>query len=440
MNALEIIGKKKAGKKLTPEEIDYFIQGYVTNQLPDYQMAALLMAIHFRGMDFEETAALTRSMLHSGDVIDLSDIPAPKIDKHSTGGVGDKVSLILAPLVGAAGVAVPMISGRGLGHSGGTLDKLEAIPGFRTNLTVEEFRGQVQNIGVAMIGQTERIVPADKKMYALRDATATVDSVPLITASILSKKLAEGIDGLVLDVKTGKGAFMQQHEAAERLAHSLIKTAQLNGLKTVALITNMNQPLGNAVGNWLETKEVVMALRGHGPRDLMTVTMALATQMLLMAGPERSAEKVYHRLVGLLRSGKAYDKFIEMVKAQDGNTSYLLDLGSYPPSKIKQQIRSRQAGYVAGLDALKIGQAAVRLGAGRTVIEDQIDHGAGIILNKKMGDQVEKGELLAVLYTERIPAVKEASEMVREAFGFSLQPPEKEKLILRILVLANKKN
>ncbi len=436
MNALEIIGKKKAGKKLTFEEIDYVVQGYTSNQLPDYQMAALLMAIQFRGMDFEETAALTRSMLHSGDTIDLSDIPAPKIDKHSTGGVGDKVSLILAPLVAAAGVAVPMISGRGLGHSGGTLDKLEAIPGFRTNLSVEEFRNQVRDIGVAMIGQTERIVPADKKMYALRDATATVDSVPLITASILSKKLAEGIDGLVLDVKTGRGAFMQQTEAAKRLAHSLIRTAQLNGLPTAALITNMNQPLGYAVGNWLETKEVVMALRGHGPHDLMTVTLALATKMLMMVGSEQSAEGAYHRLLHLLRSGKAFDKFIEMVTAQGGNSSYLYDLGGYPASKIKQQIRSDQAGYVAGVDALRIGQAAVRLGAGRTVIEDQIDYGAGIILNKKVGDPVEKGELLAVLYTERLQAVKEASEMVREAFTFSSQRPEKEKLVLS--VLANK--
>jgi pyrimidine-nucleoside phosphorylase len=437
MIASEIIARKKVGNKLSSEEIDYFVQGYSANRLPDYQMAALLMAINLRGMDFEEAAALTHSMLHSGDIIDLSDIPVPKIDKHSTGGVGDKVSLILAPLVAAAGIAVPMISGRGLGHSGGTLDKLEAIPGFRTNLTVEEFHNQIQAIGLAIIGQTARIVPADKKMYSLRDATATVDSVPLITASILSKKLAEGIDGLVLDVKAGNGAFMSKQEDAERLAKSIIRTAQLNGLKTTAFITNMNQPLGFAVGNWLETREVVMALRGHGPKDLMTLTLALASRMLMMAG-EQQTEMAYKKLIDLLRTGRAFEKFLEMIKAQGGDSSYILDLSKYTLPKIRQQIRSDQEGFIIEMDALSIGQAAARLGGGRIVMEDRIDYGAGIILNKKSGDHVDRGELLAVLFTDRMGVLKDVSKQVREAFKFGQQPVVRENLIHKIYTSKHK--
>ena len=433
MTAFEIIAKKRDGQKLTKEEIDYFVQGYSRGQIPDYQMSALLMAIYLRGMDFDETAHLTRAMLLSGDIINLQNIPEPKIDKHSTGGVGDKVSLILAPLVAAAGVKVPMISGRGLAHSGGTLDKLEAIPGFRTDLSVDEFYNQLKKLGVAMIGQTARIVPADKKMYALRDTTATVDSIPLITGSILSKKLAEGIDGLVLDVKTGKGAFMRRLRDAEKLANSLVKTARLNGLPTTALITNMDQPLGYAVGNWLETREAVMALKGQGPQDLMTVTLALSAQMLLMAGVVEDYESALFKLQKLIEDRQALKKFLAMVEAQGGDISYIMNLSKYPTPKFKQQIRSHSAGFIKEVDALKIGTAVVKLGGGREVMEDQIDYGAGIVLNKKIGDSVARGELLAILYTDRSHKLNEAMELARSAFKISKNLPRSYELILKII-------
>jgi len=433
MTAFEIIAKKRDGKKLSKEEIEYFIHGYAQGRIPDYQMAALLMAIYLRGMDFDETANLTRSMLLSGDIINFQDFPDPKIDKHSTGGVGDKVSLILAPLVAAAGIKVPMISGRGLAHSGGTLDKLESIPGFRTDLSIDEFYQQVKEIGVAMIGQTSRIVPADKKMYALRDSTATVDSIPLITGSILSKKLAEGINGLVLDVKTGKGAFMRSFQDAEKLAHSLVQTAKLSGLTTTALITNMDQPLGYAVGNWLETREAIMALKGHGPDDLMTITLALGAQMLLMAKMEQDYEAALNKLEHLLETGIAFNKFVSMLEGQGGDTTYLYNPGKYSLPKFKQQLRSPATGFINEVDALKIGTAVVKLGGGREVMEDRIDYGAGIILNKKIGDRVTKGDLLALLYTERSKTVNEALQLVKSAFKISKSPPPNYNLILKII-------
>jgi len=433
MNAIDIIAKKRDGKKLTAEEIDFLVYGYTSNQIPDYQMSAWLMAIYQQGMDAYETAYMTKSMLFSGERINLSRIPGPKIDKHSTGGVGDKVSIVLAPLMAAAGLRVPMISGRGLGHSGGTLDKLEAIPGFRTKLTADEFYEQVEQIGVAMIGQTDHLVPADKKIYALRDATATIGSIPLITSSIISKKLAEGIDGLVLDVKMGRGAFMKSYAEAVELAKSLIQTAALNKLAIRVLITNMDQPLGYAVGNWLETREAIMTLKGRGPADVMILTLALGANMLIMSGKATDPQKAMEALRKLIYSEKAYEKFAEMVVSQGGDISYLLDPGKYPMPKIKYQIRSSEEGYVSGLDALEIGRAVVKLGGGRNVIEDQIDFGAGIVLNKKIGDKVAKGDLLALLYTDRDRVLSEVIEQVKNAFAFSPEKVESPKLILKAL-------
>ena len=305
MNVYQILAKKRDGGRLSSEEIDYIIHGYSRNKIPDYQISALVMAIYLRGMDFEETAALTKSMLESGIRMNFNAIPGFKADKHSTGGVGDKVSLILAPLVAAVGLKVPMISGRGLGHSGGTLDKLDAIPGFRTQLSVDEFYQQIEEIGVSMIGQTEHIAPADRKMYSLRDATATIESIPLITASILSKKLAEGIDGLLLDVKTGQGAFMKTPAQSRELAQSLVRTAALNDLPTRALITRMDEPLGFAAGNWLETREAIDGLQGRGPADLMQVTLALSAQMLIMGGLVTTEKEAMQKLGDAINSGAA---------------------------------------------------------------------------------------------------------------------------------------
>lgn len=427
MTTQQIISKKRDGQELTDEEIAYFVEGYVIGRIPDYQLATLLMAVYLQGMNPRETAALTKAMLHSGEIIDLSDIPGPKVDKHSTGGVGDKVSLILAPLVASAGVNVPMISGRGLLHSGGTLDKLEAIPGFRTNLTVAEFRAQIREIGVAMIGQTEHIVPADKRMYALRDATATVASLPLVTASILSKKLAEGIDALVLDVKTGRGAFFPERKDAEALAHSLIETAHLNGLKSTALITNMDQPLGYACGNWLETKESIDCLKNNGPQDLMDLTYALSAQMLLMAGNVKNASEGIAKLRSLIEDGSAYRKFVEMVAAQGGDVTILENPETFRLPTNRIDVFANQSGYVHNIDALEIGLTVVLLGGGREVVEDSIDYGAGIVLNKKTGDKVEMGDRLATFYTERAPVVNTARENILKSFSIeqsAIEPPE----------------
>lgn len=439
MNTHQIISKKRDGQELTDEEITYIVEGYVMGRIPDYQLATLLMAIYLQGMNTRETAALTKSMLHSGEVIDLSDIPGPKVDKHSTGGVGDKVSLVLAPLVASAGVKVPMISGRGLSHSGGTLDKLEAIPGFRTNLSVEEFHAQIREIGVAIIGQTEYIVPADKRMYALRDATATVASFPLVTASILSKKLAEGIDALVLDVKTGRGAFFQSREDAEKLAHSLIATARLNDLPTMALITNMDQPLGYACGNWLETKESIDCLQNNGPQDLMDLTYALGAQMLLMAGKVNNASEGVAKLRSLIADGSAYRKFVEMVVVQGGDEKVLADPDSYRLPTNCIEVYANKTGIVHSVDALEIGLTVVLLGGGREVMEDSIDYGAGIVLDKKIGDAVEKGERLATFYTELASVVNTARENILSAFTIGASPIDSPKLIISTMGPSDRK-
>jgi pyrimidine-nucleoside phosphorylase len=433
MNAYQIISRKRDGKKLAAEEILWFIAGISADKIPDYQTAALLMAIYLQGMDFEETAALTQAMLQSGMRMNLAAIPGCKIDKHSTGGVGDKISLILAPLVAAAGVRVPMISGRGLGHSGGTLDKLESIPGFRTRLSVEEFYQQIEKIGVSIIGQTEQIAPADKKMYALRDATATIESIPLITASILSKKLAEGIDGLVLDVKTGRGAFMKTEADARALAESLVRTAALNGLPTTAVITRMDEPLGYAVGNWLEIVEVIRCLQGDGAKDVMQVTLTLGAEMLRRAKITDSVQDAHEILTELIDCGAAFSKFCEMVEHQGGDVMLLQQPNDYLSSKCVRQALAEKDGFITGIDSLEIGRAVVDLGGGRRVMEDQIDHKAGLLLSVRCGDAVRKGQALAMLLSDRESVMEGVSARVAAAFVIKPEQLPEKPLIVEIM-------
>ncbi len=346
MNTVELIRKKRQGKALTIEEIDFMIQNFIKGTIPDYQVAAFLMAAFIQGLNKWETSALTSSMLFSGEVLDLSSIPGIKVDKHSTGGVGDKTSLILAPIVAAAGIRVPMISGRGLGHTGGTLDKLEAIPGFRTDLNLKEYKSVLKKCGAVLIGQTKEIAPADKMIYALRDVTATVESIPLITASIMSKKLAEGIDGLVLDVKTGSGAFMQKFSDAKKLATSLMDTAISFNKKVIAFITDMNQPLGNYIGNWLEVYESVKILEGEITNDLSELSFTLSGAMIFLGGKAKSTKEGIEISKELVKSGKALNKFLEIAKLQNGDISYLKNLDRYPKSKYHEKLYADKTGYI----------------------------------------------------------------------------------------------
>lgn len=415
MNSSEIIRKKRNGLTLSRDELSRFVDGYARGEIPDYQMSAFLMAVYFRGMNAEESALLTQLMLHSGAVVDLSMIPGTKVDKHSTGGVGDKVSLILSPMVAACGVPVPMISGRGLGHTGGTLDKLESIPGFRTNLTMEEYKEALADVGAVMIGQTAEIDPADRRMYALRDVTATIESIPLIVSSILSKKLAEGINALVLDVKTGNGAFMEKYDDAVTLATALVEVASLSGLNTMAFITSMDQPLGFAVGNWCEVLEVLDCLKGKPVADLMEVTFVLGGAMLLLGGVATSIEEGMQQCRSAIWSGKAYEKFLELVHRQGGDTRFLLHPETYPPSSHRIEVRSQSSGYVSAFDTRRIGLLAVDLGAGRHTVDDAIDPRAGIIFRKKIGDHVEVGETLAGVTTEKSFLLNRAETEIRES-------------------------
>lgn len=423
MRVCDIIRKKRDGLELSRDELAYVIGGYTSDRIPDYQVSALLMTVFFRGMSEEETVQLTGIMLNSGTVLDLSDIPGPKIDKHSTGGVGDKVSIILAPLLAAAGIIVPMIAGRGLGHTGGTLDKLEAIPGFRTSLSVSEFKENLRHAGLSIMGQTDEIAPADRKLYALRDVTATVDSIPLIASSVMSKKLAEGIQGLVLDVKTGSGAFMKGREEARRLAKTMVKIGKSSGVSTVAILTDMDQPLGKTVGNSIEIKECISALRGKWSDDLREVTLALGVWMLDMAasvsGPifhlagrdVGRAEDYRKGLEDLISSGAAFKKFVEMVHSQQGNAETLFKPGLLPAARVTKQIRADKEGYIQKMDAEKVGRASMLLGGGREKINDVIDHSAGIILNRKVGEQVRPGEALAMFHYNDGSRVGAAEEM-----------------------------
>lgn len=419
MNAVEIITKKRDGKDLSRDEIRWMIQRYVAGEIPDYQMSALLMAVYFNGLDPDETAALTESMIQSGDQFDLNIIPGIKVDKHSTGGVGDKVSLVLAPLVAAAGVPVPMMSGRGLGHTGGTLDKLEAIPGFRTQLSKSEFRDILNKAGFAMIGQTESIVPADRHLYALRDVTGTVPSIPLICSSIISKKKAEGANALVLDVKVGNGAFLPNRKATLSLAQNLVRLGENVGLKTRALLTSMDQPLGLTVGNWLETREAIEALRGHGPDDLMEVTFQLGGLMCVLGGVVKSKAEGIQLLKNKLDSGEGLERFIRMTEMQDGDVSVIENPDTYSHHAKAIDVLSPNSGTLIEMNTREIGMLSVSLGAGRVKKEDAVDPSAGIVLHKKIGDTVQKGKRIATLYTNRSNDQEEFIRRYNEAVRIS---------------------
>jgi len=423
MNANEIIRKKRDGGELTRPELEYLIDGYVKGSIPDYQAAAFLMATYFRGMTDGETSEFTRLMLHSGDVVDLSHIAGIKVDKHSTGGVGDKISLPLAPIVAACGVPVPMISGRGLGHTGGTLDKLESIPGFRTSLSIDEYKKVIAEIGVVMIGQTKEIAPADKKMYALRDVTSTVECIPLIAGSIMSKKLAEGIDALVLDVKTGRGAFMQSQERAEALATALVGIGNSFGKNTVAFITRMDEPLGFAVGNWLEVAESVDCLRGRDIPDIMELTYVLGGAMVMLGGRAADLREGIERCREVVANGKAYEKFRDLVARQGGDVSFLDNPETYPVSKHVVEITARKSGFITSVDSLELGFAGIMIGAGRTKVDDIIDPKAGILLRKKAGDAVVQGETVATLFTDNEATLVAAAERVARAFSYGDAAP-----------------
>jgi len=433
MDIVEMITNKRNGLALTTDEIEWIVSSYVSGAVPDYQISALLMAVYFQGMNRDELLALTRAMVYSGETIDLSDIPGIKVDKHSTGGVGDKVSLALAPLVAAAGVPVPMMSGRGLGHTGGTLDKLESIPGFQTQLSEAAFKNQIGKIGFAMLGQTEKICPADRKIYALRDVTATVPSIPLICSSIISKKKAEGTDALVLDVKVGKGAFFPDKKQTLKLARFLVRLGNDFDLNTVALLTAMDQPLGHAVGNWLETVEAIEVLQGGGPPDLIEVTETLGGVMIYLGEKADSVFSGIEQIRALIRSGEGFRKFLDMVEMQGGDLSVVQAPDSYPKSTFEVAVKSNRSGAIQDIDARKIGRLSINLGAGRLKKEDEIDYRAGLIFHRKIGDPVQKGDVVAVLYTEKEDFLEEAERSFLDAIAFSDKEIRKPETIERYL-------
>jgi pyrimidine-nucleoside phosphorylase len=413
---VELIAKKRDGGTLTEAQIERMIRAFGSGELADYQMSAFLMTVFFQGMSDTETVALTRAMLRSGDELDLQDVPGIKVDKHSTGGVGDKVSIALAPLVAACGVPVPMVSGRGLGHTGGTLDKLEAIPGFSVSLEVDAFRRVVREVGTCMIGQTERIAPADKRIYALRDVTATVESIPLIVASILSKKLAEGIDALVLDVKVGRGAFMKTEARARELAEALVRVGTAAGKKVVALLTDMSAPLGRAVGNAIETKEAIQVLHGGGPPDLVACTIALGIEMLMLGGVASTEAAATEALHAAIRSGRAVEVMEKMIAAQGGDARVARDPERLALAPVVVPIEADVAGWVTEVDALELGLAGVAMGAGRTRADQRVDHAVGIELGVARGDRIERGAVLAKLFVRRADDAETVRGRVRGAF------------------------
>ncbi len=431
MNVTELIERKRDGHRLQSDEISALIAAFAADQVPDYQMSAMLMAIVWRGLDDGELAAWTEAMLHSGDVLDFSHIAAPKVDKHSTGGVGDKVSIPLAPMVAACGVAVPMMSGRGLGHTGGTLDKLETIPGFRTALDPKEFTRIVERIGIVMAGQSKTLVPADRRMYALRDVTGTVPSIPLIASSIMSKKLAEGLDGLVIDVKVGSGAFMKDRESARDLAETMVGIGAAHNTTVRALITDMNQPLGREVGNACEIRESLEVLRGSGPADLIEVIMRLGIEMLAMAGVEEDAARARRRLEATIGDGSALAKFEEVVVAQGGNPAALYDPGLLPSAPNEEVVTATRSGVVTRCDAHDLGVAAVRLGAGRANMEEVIDPGVGFTVCGKVGDTVTAGDPLVRIRWRDSDRLAAAHSLVRRAVEVGDGPATLPTLILQ---------
>ena len=433
MRTVDLIQRKRDGEELAPEEIEFLVEGYTNGDIPDYQMSAFLMAVFFSGMSDREVSRLTECMLRSGDTVDLSSIPGVKVDKHSTGGVGDKTSLIVAPLAAAAGVVVPMMSGRALGHTGGTLDKLESIPGFRTSLTAEEFEKQLSELGLCFIGQTERLAPADRKLYALRDVTATVESIPLIASSIMSKKLAEGVDALVLDVKVGNGAFMKKQVDARRLAQIMVGVGRRMDKKVQALITDMNQPLGYAIGNALEVMEASQTLQNAGPNDLTKLSIELAARMIYLGKKAPSLDDARRTAEEKLVDGSGYKKFKQVVAAQGGNPQALDRFELLPNATGLREVASPRGGYVSLIDAEYIGTASNMIGAGRDRKEDAIDPAVGIILEVKAGEKVDAGSVLCRLYYTKEDRVEEAAEMVEDAFRISAQRPDERELILEVV-------
>jgi pyrimidine-nucleoside phosphorylase len=425
---VDIIKKKRDGGILSREEIAFFVENYTKGEIPDYQASALLMAIYFRGMTSDETVALTEYMMKSGEVLDLTDIPGPKVDKHSTGGVGDKISLPLAPIVASLGVFVPMISGRALGHTGGTLDKLESIKGLTTAISPEKFKKQLLDIGVVMAGQTENLCPADKKLYALRDVTATVESIPLISASIMSKKLAEGIDGLVLDVKTGNGAFMAKYEDAKKLAQTMVEIGKGMGKKVKAFITNMNQPLGYKIGNALEVEETIEILKGKGPEDVRELTYTLAAEMLIIAGKESTREEALKKVDEAVKSGKALKKWEELVEYQGGNLDYMYS-DEFTRTNYSFELKANSDGYLYSYNTYEIGVAVSILGAGRSTKDDKIDHKVGIILHKKVGDEVKSGETIMEIKYNDINKFNQALKLLKNCYIVKSEKPAIEPLV-----------
>lgn len=432
MRMVDILEKKRDGFPLTKEEIRFVVDGYTNGDIPDYQMSAFLMAVYFQGMNEEETVELTRAMAESGDQLDLSQIEGIKVDKHSTGGVGDKVSLILGPLVAAVGVPVAKMSGRGLGHTGGTIDKLESIPGFQTELSDEEFIRNVNEYKLAIIGQTGNLTPADKKIYALRDVTGTVHSIPLIASSIMSKKIAAGADRIVLDVKTGSGAFMKTLEDAEKLARTMVDIGNGMNRKTVAMITNMDQPLGFAVGNALEVKEAIQVLAGKGPKDLEELCLALGTKMVVLAEKAATDDEARKMLEDVIQSGEALNVFKKFIEAQGGDSSVVDDVSKLPEAPHQIPVQVEESGYVVDIQANEIGVAAMMLGAGRQTKDDVIDMGVGIVLHKKVGDYVERGEAIATLYSQQ-EQVSTVKQKVIDAYTLSEEKPEVPPLIYKVI-------
>ena len=434
MNIVELIKNKRDGKFFTPDEISFLIKQFTKSAIPDYQFSALLMAILLKGMNDSETAALTNSMLNSGKIINLSSLKGNKVDKHSTGGVGDKTSLIIAPIVASCGIYIPMISGRGLGHTGGTLDKLESIPGFRTDLSLSESMKVLRTSGAVLIGQTKEIAPADKMIYALRDVTATVESIPLITASIMSKKLAEGIDGLVLDIKTGNGAFMKSHRDSIKLANSLIQTSKAFKKNVIAFITDMNQPLGNYIGNWLEVYESIQVLNGRVKNDLYTLSIKLAGAMIFLGKKAKSLQAGEQIAKEKIENGDAFRKFLEIVELQGGNVYYIINPEKYLRSKYSKKIRADKSGFIKEINTYQFGMASLELGAGRRTKADSIDHKAGIVLYKKTGYYLSKNEIVCELYSNSRNKIKLAEQMIFDSIIISKTKPLKPKLIKKIIL------
>lgn len=433
MRAVDLIRKKRDAGEHSRDEINFLISGYTRGEIPDYQMSAWLMATWIRGLSRAEIAALTEAMLHSGEVVTFPELPGKKVDKHSTGGVGDKTSLILAPIVAAGGLSVPMISGRGLGHTGGTLDKLEAIPGFNTALTLADFRRVLKECGMALIGQTAEIAPADKKIYALRDVTSTVENVGLICASIMSKKLAEGIDALVLDVKTGSGAFMQKEEDAVRLAELMVETAQRMGKKAVALITDMDQPLGRFAGHSHEVIESLEVLKGRGAADLRDLSIELSAWMFYLGERTKSVDEGRVLAQKLIASGEALEKFRRGIALQGGDARVVDDYAILPQGKNRAEVKSATSGFLSATNCMEFGVALAMLGGGREKKEDKIDPGVGLEFHKSIGDRVATGETLVTIYYNSDAKLGEAKQRIADAFNITTQPPAARKLIRRII-------